>query len=208
MPAVDQFGQPVERDRSYLIGRYISQIFHPIVNGIACFALIGTRAPGLPSATYGLLWATACIATIITPTAFYFYYHLFRGHFSDDDVSHRSERTGLYLVSILSTIMGSGLLSLLGLPTIFLRLLVTAVGVTGICMLINFRWKISVHSASIATLATLATLFLQGVGVVLWLCAVVVGWARVRTGNHTLLQVLAGWMVAIVGVLLAFRLRF
>lgn len=207
MPAVDQFGQPVERDRSYLIGRYISQIFHPIVNGIACFALIGTRAPGLPNAAYGLQWAAACIATIITPTALYFYYRLFRGDFSDDDVSHRSERTGLYLVSILSTIVGSGLLYLLGLPTIFLRLLVTAVAVTGICMLINFRWKISVHSASIATLATLATIFLQGMGIVLWLCATVVGWARIRTGNHTPMQVLAGWLVAVVGVLLAFRLR-
>jgi len=30
----------------------------------------------------------------------------------------------------------------------------------------------------------------------LWLCALAVGWARVRTRNHTTLQVIAGLVVA------------
>jgi membrane-associated phospholipid phosphatase len=81
-----------------------------------------------------------------------------------------------------------------------------AVVVTFVCMLINFRWKISVHSASIASLSTLATLFFQSLGIALWLCAIIVGWARIRTGNHTPLQVLAGWGVALTGVLLAFMI--
>jgi membrane-associated phospholipid phosphatase len=207
VPAVDQFGQPVPRDRAYRLGRFISQFFHPIVNGIASFVVVGLGAPSIQSPVYGLLWALACIVTIITPTAAYFYLRLFRGDYSDDDVSRRSERTGLYLVAIGSTVGGSVLLYLVGLPFVFLRLLVAAVGVTGISMLINFRWKISVHSASIATLASLTTFFFQRTGIVLWLCAVIVGWARVRTGNHTPLQVLAGWIVAILGVMLAFLLR-
>jgi membrane-associated phospholipid phosphatase len=204
MPAVDQFGQVVQQDRAYRIGRIISQIFHPTINGFASFLLVGATAPSIPSAYYGLSWAAICIAVIIIPPAIYFYARLFRGDFSDDDVSRRSERTGLYLAALLSCIAGSGLLYLAGAPTVFLRLLLAAVGVTVACMLINFRWKISVHSASIATLATLATMFLQTFGLVLWLCAVVVGWARIRTGNHTLLQVVAGWSVAITGVILAF----
>lgn len=207
MPAVDQFGRPVSQDRPYRLGRFLSQVFHPIANGIASFVVVGLAAPGMPNARAGLLWALACVLTIITPTAGYFYLRLFRGDFSDDDVSRRSERTGLYLVAIASTIAGSALLYFLGLPVIFLRLLIAAVGVTGISMLINFRWKISVHSASIATLATLTTIFFERLGLVFWLCAVAVGWARVRTGNHTPWQVLGGWAVAIVGVLVAFWIR-
>ena len=206
MPAIDQYGQPVARDRAYRLGRFISQVFHPIVNGIAAFAIVGLSAPGLPNPGYGLLWATACILTIITPPAIYFYARLVRGAYSDDDISHRSERTGLYTAAILSTLVGSVLLYFLGIPSIFLRLMVAAIGVTTVAMLINFSWKISVHSTSIATLATLGTIFFQRLGVLLWVCALIVGWARIRTGNHTLLQVLAGWSIAIAGVLLAFRL--
>ena len=206
MPAVDQFGQPVPRDYAYRIGRVISQIFHPIINGFASFLLIGAASPDLPSPRYGLAWAAACVMTLIIPPAAYFYFRLFRGDFSDDDVSRRSERHGLYVTSISSTIAGAGVLYMLGVPGVFLRLMAAAVGVTAVCMVINMRWKISVHSASIATLSTLAKLLLQSLGVVLWVCALVVGWARIRTGNHTPLQVLAGWGVAVAGVLLAFQL--
>jgi len=207
MPAINQFGAPVAQNRAYRFGRLVSQIFHPIVNGIAAFALVGLVAPEIPSARTGLLWALACMVTIITPTAVFFYARLLSGAYSDDDVSRRDQRTGLYLMSIVSTVVGSAVLYWAGLPPIFLRLLVVGIAVIGICMLINFAWKISVHSASIGTLASLATFYLREWGLILWACAAVVGWARVRTGNHTLMQVLAGWTVALVGVLLAFRLR-
>lgn len=206
MPPVNQFGQVVPQDRTYRFGRIISQIFHPTINAFAAFLLVGAMAPGLPSVRYGLTWAAICIATIIIPPALYFYLRLFKGDFSDDDVSRRSERTGLYIAALLSTAIGSIVLYIFGVPFVFLRLVVAAVAVTLVCMLINFRWKISVHSASIATLSTLATLFLQSAGIVLWICAIAVGWARIRTGNHTPLQVLAGWGVAIAGVLLAFMI--
>ncbi len=206
MPTVDQFGQVVPHSRTYQVGRIISQIFHPTLNGFASFLLVGAAADELPGVLYGLRWAATCIAVIIIPPSIYFYLRLFRGDFSDDDVSRRSERTGLYIAALVSCVAGSVILYLLGVPFVFLRLIVAAVGVTVVCMLTNFRWKISVHSASIATLSTLATLFLTRFSALFWLCAIAVGWARVRTGNHTVLQVLAGWGVAIAGVLAAFMI--
>lgn len=204
MPAVDQTGRTVRQDRIYLIGRVVSQIFHPTLNGFASYLLVGVAGPGMPGPRAGLAWAAASIMTIVLPPSLYFYLRLFRGHFSDDDVSRRSERTGLYIIALLAVIVGSFVLFLLGIPPAFLQLNMAGVGVTLVCMLINFRWKISVHSASIGTLAMLATVFTQRLGPILWLCAIFVGWARIRTGNHTMLQVLAGWGVAVVGVLLAF----
>ena len=206
MPAVDQTGAPVRRDGAYRVGRILSQVFHPTLNGFASFLLVGVASPEIASVRQGLSWAAICIITIIIPPALYFYLRLFFGAYSDDDVSRRSERTGLYIVALLSTAVGSAALYRLGLPHVFLRLLLAAVGVTLSCMLINFRWKISVHSASIATLSTLGTIFLQWTGAWLWICALALGWARIRTGNHTWLQVLAGWGVAIVGVILAFEI--
>jgi membrane-associated phospholipid phosphatase len=204
MPTVDQFGEVVPQNKGFLIGRIISQIFHPTLVAFACFLLVGAAAPEFYSPVYGLSWAAACIAVIVIPPAIYFYLRLFRGDFSDDDVSRRGERTGLYIATLASCIVGSGVLYSLGLPLVFLRLLVAAVSVTLVCMLINFSWKISVHSASVATLSTLATLFLTRFSAFFWVCAILVGWARIRTGNHTPMQVLAGWGVAIAGVLVAF----
>jgi membrane-associated phospholipid phosphatase len=204
MPAIDQSGHVVEQDGQYRLGRIISQVFHPTINGFVAYLLVGSAAPGIASVRSGLAWAATSILMIITPPSLYFYLRLFRGAYSDDDVSRRSERTGLYLVSVVSVLLGSYVLYLLGAPTPFLRLNAAALGVAIVAMMINFVWKISVHSASIGTLAMLATLFTQWLGPVLWVCAVVVGWARVRTGNHTPLQVLGGWSIAVAGVLLAF----
>jgi membrane-associated phospholipid phosphatase len=60
-----------------------------------------------------------------------------------------------------------------------------------------------VHSASIATLATLLTYYVRPWGSLIWIAAIALGWARIRTGNHTLWQVLAGWLVSIICVGLA-----
>jgi membrane-associated phospholipid phosphatase len=72
--------------------------------------------------------------------------------------------------------------------------------------LINLLWKISVHAASIASVATIALLYSRDLGIGLWVCALAVGWARVRTGNHTPMQVLAGFLLAVTMVLVVFQL--
>ena len=59
------------------------------------------------------------------------------------------------------------------------------------------------HGA-IGSAATIGLLYWQPLGWALWICAVAVGWARVRTRNHTPLQVLAGLGCATLVVLVAF----
>ena len=74
---------------------------------------------------------------------------------------------------------------------------------------INLAWKISIHAATMGSTATLATLYSERLGLTLWLCALALGWARLRTRNHTLLQVIAGLALAavcVVGTFSAFGL--
>lgn len=204
MPAIDQFGRPVTQDSTYRIGRFLSQVFHPIVNGCASFLVVGALTSEFADRRWqGVGWALVCIASLVLPPTIYFYYRLWRGSYADDDVSHRQQRTGLYVFSLGSMVLTTLALYALSLPTPFLRLIGAAIGIVVACMLINFVWKISVHSATIATLATLSTKLLLPLGVVLWIVAIAVGWARIRTGNHTIAQVVGGWIVAIAGVLLA-----
>lgn len=204
MPAIDQFGNHVRQDATYRIGRWLSQIFHPITNGIASFLIVGALSEDFVDARLrGLGWALASIALLVLPPTIYFYFRLFRGHYSDDDISDRSQRHGLYFFSLGSVLLSTVALYGLSAPTIFLRLIGASIGILVLCMLINFVWKVSVHSASIATLATLGTMFRPWLGLLLWIAAIALGWARIRTGNHTSAQVLAGWGISIISILLA-----
>lgn len=207
MPVIDQFGNPVDQDTSYRIGRWLSQIFHPITNGIASFLLVGAFAADSTDARLsGPVWSLIAIALLILPPTIYFYFRLFRGHYSDDDISQRGQRNGLYFFALGSVILASLALYALQVPSIFLRLIGASIGTMVLCMAINFVWKVSVHSASIATLATLSTKLLPlPIGISLWIVAVSLGWARIRTGNHTVGQVLAGWLIASGCVLLALQ---
>jgi membrane-associated phospholipid phosphatase len=65
----------------------------------------------------------------------------------------------------------------------------------------NRRAKVSLHCAGNAAIAT-ATFWVYG-GSALWLAGLVpiVAWARVRTGNHSVLEVLAGTIIGVLGTL-------
>lgn len=204
MPAIDQFGNPVAQDESYRIGRILSQIFHPVPNGILSFLIVGVFAGDFVDHRWrGIGWALIVIAVLVLPPTVYFYFRLFRGHYSDDDISQRSQRHGLYFFSLGSVLLASLALYALSVPPVYLRLIGASIATLVICMLINFFWKVSVHSASIASLATISARFLPALGIALWIAAFAVGWARIRTGNHTAGQVVAGWLIATVSVLLA-----
>ncbi len=204
MPAIDQFGNPVTQDRSYRIGRILSQVFHPITNGIASFIVVGAYAGDfIDERLLGLGWALVAVTLIVLPPTLYFYFRLFRGHFSDDDVSQRGQRHGLYFFSLGSILLASVALYALSVPAIFLRLIGASIGITVVCMLINFVYKVSVHSASIASLAALSVHYLVPLGIVFWVAAFALGWARIRTGNHTIGQVIVGWGIAVTCILLA-----
>lgn len=204
MPAIDQFGRPVAQNTAYRWGRLLSQIFHPIINGTASFLVVGALAGDFVDQRWrGIGWALVCVAMLVLPPTIFFHYRMRRGAYSDDDVSLRQQRYGLYVFSLGSLVLTSLALYSLSVPSVFLRLIGAAIGIMVACMLVNFVWKISIHSASIATLATLSTRLFPPLGICLWIAALAVGWARIRTGNHTPAQVIAGWGVAVAGVLLA-----
>lgn len=200
----DRFAPGQPRDRGAVIGRLISQIFHPILLNIVTLLLIGVFLARDGQA--GLTWAAACILLQVLPPTVFFLVRLRQGTYSDDDISVRQQRNELYLVGFVWVLAATLLLALLGAPRPFLACMVSTLLLGLIGGLINLFWKISVHSAAIASTATIALLYSRNLGVALWLCALAVGWARVRTGNHTPTQVLAGFGCAATVVVLAFTL--
>ena len=188
--------------RGYALGRLLSQVFHPILLNILAFLIVGYGSMSTHSA--GLKWAGICILVLVLPPTIFYTVRLRQGAYSDDDVSRREQRTELYVFGFCWVLLAGPLLWYFGAPGPFLALMVGALALGIINGTINLFWKISAHAASIASTAMIALLYSQTLGLLLWICALVVGWARVRTRNHTPLQVLGGFCTATLVVLAVF----
>ncbi len=186
--------------RSLLLARLLSQIFNPVFATVAAYLLIGLQTPD----EAGLAWFGGIIVIQTVPSLAYYLVRLRQGRFSDADVSVRHERNELYIFGTISVLLTIVLLLALGAPRPFLALTVGMLGIGIICGLVNLIWKISMHGAAIGALATLALIYSNILGIVFWICAVAVAWARVRTRNHTPGQVIAGLAVAAVTITVSF----
>lgn len=196
----EMFNPEALDNRSYAAAQHISRLFHPIMLNVMTFFIAGVYA--LESAWVGIMWAALCVATLVLPTLVYYRIRRRQGAFSDNDVSVRQQRNEIYLFALATLLVGLAGLTMIGTPPVFIALLVGALIVGVVNGTINLFWKISAHATAASTAATVALFYSYWLGLTLWLCALAVGWARVRTRNHTLAQVFAGFGVAAVTVML------
>lgn len=180
----------------------LSRIFHPVYLSIVNVLLVGLF--GLDDWLAGMLWSLCVIALQLVPGIVFFTVRMRQGAYSDSDVSQRHQRHELYIFGLVNMVLCLLVLHMLAAPLPFRVLIIGALVIGLVGFLVNLFWKISVHATSIGTTATLATIYVLPLGVLLWVCALLVGWARVRTRNHTPLQVAAGLTLAAVCITGAF----
>ncbi|HEU5101077.1 MAG TPA: phosphatase PAP2 family protein [Roseiflexaceae bacterium] len=189
--------------RGYALARWLSQIFHPILLNIMSFVIVGYAALNTPLS--GLKWAAISVLVLIVPPTIFYTIRLRQGALADEDVSIREQRNELYLFGFIWALLALPLLGYIGAPRPFLAMTICALLLGMVNGGINLFWKISAHATSIAGTAMIALLYAPALGAILWFCAVLVGWARVRTRNHTPLQVLAGFCSAVGVILVVFQ---
>lgn len=180
--------------RSHTVAYLFSQLFHPMISATLSFLIVGIFST--PSRLVGLAWGVLCILLLVIPTTLFYVVRLRQGVYSDEDVSDRHQRHELYFVSIVTVFVSIALLLLINAPVPLIALLTIGALLNLTNWLINLFWKISIHSSLAALSATVGMLHLLPLGLVLWFCTLLVGWSRVRTHNHTTLQVIAGICVA------------
>lgn len=116
------------------------------------------------------------------------------GRVSGRFVSDRRQRGPILACVLVSVLLGVAVLVWLGAGPQLL-----AVGIASIIGLlvvtaVNLAWKLSIHAAIAAFVAVLQFAYLPPTfAALLLIVPAAVGWARVREGAHTPLQVLAGY---------------
>ena len=178
--------------------RSVTEVSAPGIVGVALFLAVGWHS-SWPD-TGGLLHgAVAAVLSVAVPYAVLIW-GVRTGRWSDRHVSRREDRVLPFLITLASVV--SGVVFLLWADA-YRELTFVAASMLGglaVTLVVSLVWKVSLHAASAAGAAT-ATVFVFGFPpLVAGVLVALVGWSRVRLGDHTAGQVAVG---AVLGVVVA-----
>lgn len=192
-----------------LTARVLSMVFTPfylpLVGLMALFAF--SYMSLLPWQYKLMVLGLVYVFTILLPSVFI---HLYRRYQGWDliELGTRERRMVPYVISILCYFGCYYLMTMLHIPSFMARILLAALLIQIVCAVINVWWKISTHSAAIGGVAgaIVAFSFLFSFNPNWWLCVILVvagmvGSSRIILRQHSLAQVLTGFLV---GLFLAF----
>lgn len=117
---------------------------------------------------------------------------------SDLDVSRREQRLIPVLVGLAGAGLSAGLALLAGADRIFLTIHLVTLATFLVLALITLRFKVSVHSATMASWAVLVMAGGPVGGVVVLAAAIATAWSRVWLGRHQKREVFTGLAVGLL----------
>ncbi len=142
--------------------------------------------------------------TILLPTLLIHGYRRYQG-WSGFQVSSKERRMVPYIVAILCYFGCYYLMSFMRIPQFMANIVVAALVIQVVCAIINVWWKISTHTAGIGGFAgaLLAFSMLFSFNPLWWFCVIMliagmVGTSRMILRQHSLLQVVAGFLAGMV----------
>ena len=189
-----------------LAARIMSMIFTPfylpLVGLVALFLF--SYMSLLPLAYKLPMLTVVYISTILIPSLLIHLYRKFQG-WTSKELGRKERRVVPYLISILCYFGCFFLMEYRNTPRVISIILVAALVIQMVCALINVWWKISTHTAAIGGVAGGLVVYSIAFSFnpIWWLAFVIllagmVGTARMILRQHTLAQVVAGFLVGVV----------
>ena len=196
-----------------IFSNILSVIFHPLLVPLFAFALLFVfsylNVMPLPYQLFVL--SIVGTFTVLAPGLFIGIYKWIN-KWNFEELNERKRRFIPYLLTMMSYMTSLITMWKLHFPHYFSGILVSALIAMTICTILNFRWKVSVHLAGcgmyIGGLLSYSLLFYFNP--VWWLCGFILlsgiqGTARISYYQHTLLEVILGFMTGmfcgIIGIL-------
>lgn len=189
-----------------LAARIMSMLFTPfylpLVGLVALFLF--SYMSLLPLAYKLPMLLTVYISTILMPSLLIHLYRKFQG-WTSKELGRKERRVVPYLISILCYFGCFFLMEYRNTPRVISIILVAALVIQMVCALINVWWKISTHTAAIGGVAGGLVVYSIAFSFnpIWWLAFVIllagmVGTARMILRQHTLAQVVTGFLVGVV----------
>ena len=202
------------REKGIIIAaRVISMVFTPFylpTVGLICLFMFSYMRQ-LPWSYKFQLLTMVYLLTVVLPTVLI---HLYRRHhgWSLIDLGQKERRAVPYVISILCYFLCIYLMEFLHIPHFMMTIVTAALFIQITCAMINVWWKISTHTAAIGGVAGALFVFAEffGFNPIWWLSltlilAGILGTSRMILRQHSLAQVVAGFLVgnvcAVIGIL-------
>jgi hypothetical protein len=184
------------------IARLISNILGPFFIGPLLILLLVLKIAATPSDA--IRWALLLIVLTILPGLIVFIY-LVKRHQLASLTQSREQRTRVYLLASIFAGVGLAILVYFDAPAVIVATFVTGLAMLTTFMLINLRWKISIHTAYITASATIAIILYGLIGLAFLVLMPLIAWARLELKHHTLAQVTAGALLAALFAVVIFH---
>ena len=185
------------------VAKILSTVCNPFLTSLALFVILAGARSG-SSYDFWVLLFNSAFFTSIAPMLFIFYLYA-TDRISDLDMSIRTERERVFIVFVVFYALGAIDLWLIHAPAIMTASMAGYAASALVVQWITRYWKISTHALGItAPLVALTVLYGQR-PVPFYVLIPLIGWSRVYLRAHTVLQVVAGTLLALGTTLIFFR---
>lgn len=187
------------------LANVISVLLHPLLMPLYCMALIFFNhnylsiavKPGLQNIVYGIVFITTFLMPSLSTL-----FLLFRGQVQSLHMPTREERILPFIITSIYFFICYYLIRQLPLPQMISSIIRGAVLSLVLAMIINFKWRISIHMVGIGgatgMLFALTQLIFANYNLtimILILISGVLGSVRIYAGGHTPAQIYTGFLI-------------
>jgi len=183
---------------SALVARWITEVFAPAVLATVMPVVVALNASSDVAAAAG--WSALTVVFTSALPYGVIWYGVRKGRLTDHHIGVREQRRGPLVVALSSVVVGLLLLVTLGAPRPLIAMVVVMLAVLLAIAAVNHVWKVSAHTAVAAGSVAVLVLIFGSLAILFSAIVAAVAWSRVKLGDHTIAQVVAG---AAAGVLVA-----
>ena len=182
----------------------ISMLFNPFLLPLASILLIVRMS--VATTQQGLLWMVIVILFASVLPMLFILLLFRRGQLSDFRLTVREQRAKPLIFSLVSALVGIGILYFLDVPREIIWLCIACV-INGVVLtLITQVWKISFHSGVAAGCMTGLVTLISSQFVYLFILLPFIAWARVHRKRHTYLQTIIAAPIAVASTAVVLQL--
>jgi len=178
-----------------------STILNPFIVSLAVVVFLSFQSTS--SVGDGLKWSLLLIGFTVLPIFLVILYLVHKDKIDGIFIKVRQQRHQIYLIAIMCTVACCVILFSLNAPLVLVATMVAALSAILIFMLINFTWKISLHTAFAAGSVTVLVITYGATGALAAVLVPPIAWSRIELKYHSLTQTAAG---ALLSALVATRL--
>ena len=181
-----------------------SGVLNPFLVSVVVILLLSFESAS--SVSDAVKWLLIFVTVSILPVFLVIIYLAHNDKLEGIFINVRGERHKIYLLAVCSIVAGCILLLNLGAPMVLVASLVAGLSAVFVFMCINLLWKISIRTAFMAASVAVLTIVYGSVGVLAVMLVPPVAWARIEMKHHSLAQTIAGALLAVLIVVVVFRL--